>query len=50
MIESAIPFDILEQIKEEKWQKFKEIRLPQIREQIKIKRLHYQEIMNRLEK
>lgn len=50
MIESAIPFDILEQLKEEKWQKFREIRLPQIIEQINIKRLHYQEIMNRLEK
>jgi hypothetical protein len=46
-IEDAIPFDILETIKDEKLDKFRQIRLPQIREQIQIKRLRYQEIMNR---
>jgi hypothetical protein len=47
-IEDAIPFDIIVQLQDEKWAKFSQLRLPQIKEQIQNKRLHYQEIMDRL--
>lgn len=45
-IEDAIPFDTLEKLQDEKWKNFREIRLPQIKEQINLKRLGYQKIMN----
>lgn len=48
-IEDAIPFDVLEKFDEEKFNKFRQIRLPQIRKQINSKRLRYQEIMKRLD-
>ena len=47
-IENAIPLDVLETLQDEKWKLFREIRLPQIRKQINLKRLRYQKIMNRL--
>lgn len=47
-IENTIPLEIVEKAEDEKWDKFRQIRLPQIREQLNLKRLHYQEIMNRL--
>jgi hypothetical protein len=46
-IEDAIPWQILETIEDERIDKFRQIRLPQIREKINIKRLRYQAIMNR---
>lgn len=47
IIEDAIPFYFLQDIHDDKFQKFRQIRLPQIREQINLKRLRYQEIMTR---
>jgi hypothetical protein len=48
-IESAIPLDIMQDLNNDKWQKFCLIRLPQLREQIRIKREHYRTILERIE-
>ena len=47
-MESAIPLDIVRQMTDEKWHKFIEIRLPQVLEQIKIKRDKYYQIMKKI--
>lgn len=47
-LEDAICFDILEDINDDKLKKFREIRLPQIKKQINLKRNRYQQIMERL--
>lgn len=47
LLEDAIPLEILEDINDDKFSNFLEIRLPQIREQIKVKRTRYQQIMER---
>ncbi|MBR8828811.1 MAG: hypothetical protein DSM107014_13070 [Gomphosphaeria aponina SAG 52.96 = DSM 107014] len=48
-VESAIPIDILGKLTEEKWQKFCQIRFPQVMERVNAKREHYREIMNRID-
>jgi hypothetical protein len=50
LIEDAIPFKLLTQLHDEQWQRFLQIRLPQIKEFINIKRSRYQQIIDRLKK
>ena len=47
-VEEAIPFDILRELTDEKWQKFCERRFLQVMEQVSVKRNRYLEIMNRI--
>lgn len=46
-IETAIPFETIATIAEEKWQRFRQQRLPQLMRQIATKRQHYQALMRR---
>jgi len=47
-IEEAIPLDTLRGLTDEKWQRFCEIRFPQVMTQVNAKRNRYLEIMNRI--
>jgi hypothetical protein len=48
-VESAIPFSIIEQLQDEKWQKFCSMRVPKALEQIENKRNRYSEVMKQIE-
>lgn len=47
-IEEATPIDTIRELTDEKWQKFCDIRFPQVIEQVRVKRNRYVEIMNRI--
>ncbi|MBR8835037.1 MAG: hypothetical protein DSM106950_13640 [Stigonema ocellatum SAG 48.90 = DSM 106950] len=49
LLESAIPFDTLCEINNEKYQRFCQIRLPQVIEHISVKRQQYLSVMSRIE-
>ena len=49
LLESAIPVDTLCEINNEKYQIFCQIRLPQVIEQISVKRQQYLSVMSRIE-
>lgn len=46
--ETAIPMDTIYKLDDPKWQRFSEVRYPQLMEQITIKRNRYQQIMERI--
>jgi hypothetical protein len=48
-VESAIPFSTIEQLLDEKWQKFCSLRLPKALEQIENKRNRYSQVMKQIE-
>ncbi|PSB01402.1 hypothetical protein [Merismopedia glauca] len=48
-VESAIPIDAIAELADEKWVRFTETRLPQIQEQIELKRQKYRVVMEQIE-
>ena len=47
-VESAVPKEILSELTDEKWQRFSEIRLPQIEDRIAAKRTRYARVMENI--